>query len=88
MSEEQFIFIITDIQRQFDELKRSSTIPREIEDAFVERLSTLKKVGTGTATTQSLVVPAGGGTFDIPAQPSGTLQVRTPDGMTYALLYK
>ena len=81
------------IDQKFEELRTqlsfAAMMPKDIEGAFFTRLQPLKKNGISvSSSTQSLVVPAGGGTFSIPAQPSGALPVLAPDGTTYYLLYQ
>jgi hypothetical protein len=89
-----------DIQLQIDELKaqiellkRSSSIPRDVENAFVERLGTRNissaVIGSGTtnAQTQNITITSTPQTITVPAQPSGALSV-TFNGVTYNLLYK
>lgn len=78
---------IDGLQRQLDSLKSSSTIDRNVETAFIERLGTISVSGTSTATTQNILIPATPATITVPAQPSGTLTV-TYKGSTYNLLYK
>lgn len=77
------------LQKKLDTLANSSTIDRNVETAFTERLGStfLTTTGTGTATTQSVAVNTVPTTITVPAQPSGTLTV-TFKGTTYNLLYK
>jgi hypothetical protein len=81
---------INDLQEQIELLKRSSSIPRDMETAFSERLGIATKLsgtGTTTASTQSVSIPATPTSITVPAQPSGALTV-TYNGATYNLLYK
>lgn len=80
-----------DIQKQIDELKReienlkmSSTIPRDIQTAFTERLAVI-----GATTTGSLNSPAVYAAFPVtvPASASGTIGI-TVKGTTYNVFYK
>ncbi len=83
-----------ELQKQIDELKaqvnlltQSSTIPRDVQTAFAERLATISVTGTSTALTQSVSVPSTPTNITVPAQPSGTLTVEYK-GVVYNLLYK
>jgi hypothetical protein len=78
---------IDNLQAQLDQLKRSNSIPREIETAFAERLGSMQASGTGSATTQSVSVPSTPTNITVPAQPSGTLTVKV-GSVTYNLLYQ
>lgn len=80
---------INDLQTILDGLSNSSTINRNIETAFTERLNGtfIAPTGTSTAPTQSISVPSVPTTITVPAQPSGTLTV-VYKGITYNLLYK
>ncbi len=83
-----------DLQKQIDQLKieienlkRSFSIPREVETAFIERLgltNTLKSSGIGSA-GNTIVISAF--PFNLPANPSGTVAVNV-NGTIYNLLYK
>lgn len=83
-------------QRQFEQmkieienLKRSSTIPRDIETALRERLGigvSIFGVSTGSASTQAIGLTGNPQTITVPAQPSGVITV-TFNGNTYNLLY-
>lgn len=77
------------LQAQLDALASSSQLDNNIESAFRERLgydNAFLKTGLSTYGTQSLVVPAGGGTFSIPAQPTGTITVKF-GSTTYSVPY-
>lgn len=80
---------IDDLQKKINQFSNSSTIERNVETAFTERLGAtfLATTGTGTAPTQSVAVNTVPTTITVPAQPSGTLTV-TFKGKTYNLLYK
>lgn len=63
-----------------DSLRRSSTIPREVETAFAQRLGSAS--GTGTATTAS------SGSFPVSVPTVvGTLKI-TVNGIVYNVLYQ
>lgn len=70
-----------------ESLERSNTIPLDIDQAFRGRLMALQATGTGTASTQSIVLTGNPQTITVPAQPSGVVTV-TVSGITYQLLYK
>lgn len=84
---------IEEIEMKIEKLYRSSTIDRNIETAFLERLgltnigSAVNGAGTTTAGTQSVSVPSTPTNITVPAQPSGALTI-TYKGTTYNLLYK
>jgi hypothetical protein len=84
---EQLLQRIEKMEREIQNLKRSATIPRDVETAFSERLGSLGAKGTGTATTQTIQLTGNAQDITVPAQPSGTLQV-TFKNTTYNLLYK
>lgn len=50
-------------------------------------LAQIKATGTGTATTQSILLTGNPQTITPPAQPTGTVKVLI-DGVSYELLYK
>lgn len=77
------------MQKQIDSLSNSSTIDRNVETAFIERLKSsffIAPTGTGTAATQNKAINTTPTVITVPAQPSGTLTV-TYNGTTYNLLY-
>lgn len=76
---------VSSLSQVIDSLSNSSMIPRDIENAFAERLPFINaSLGTGTpgATVSFSSFPV-----VVPANPSGTLLVRV-GGVPYALLYK
>lgn len=78
---------IDELKREIQQLKSSSTIPRDIQTAFEQRLGTLGATGTGSASTQNIAITSTPQTITVVATPSGTLAV-TYKGVTYNLLYK
>lgn len=79
---------LNDLQKRLDSLASSTTIDRNVETAFVERLGNtfIAPTGTGTAATQNKAINTTPTTITVPAQPSGTLVVKYK-GTTYNLLY-
>ncbi len=61
---------IANLQRQIDDLKRSSSFPRGVETAIVERLKTVSSVGTTGSTTTA----------------SGYVEITLANGITYQIL--
>ena len=84
MTPQQIQEKLNDLQSQLDLLKSSSTIPRDVETAFIERLAGLSATAMGTAgnTVSNSAFPV-----VVPANPSGTLAVLYK-GQVYNLLYK
>lgn len=80
---------IEEIRNKIESLYSSSTIPRDVETAFKERLGgVITSTGTtGSATTQSVSVPSVPTNITVPAQPSGTIAI-VVNGTTYNVLYK
>lgn len=86
-----------DIQEQIDALNKrlddyqmSSTLDQDFESAIRERLgydSAFIKQATSTYGTQNITVPAGGSTFAVPAQPTGTITISIK-GVTYNIPYQ
>ena len=80
---------IEKLEKLVGNLSRSSSIDRNVETAFTERLSNAfpNITGTGSASTQNVSVPSTPTSITVPAQPSGTLAIKYK-GSTYNLLYK
>jgi hypothetical protein len=80
---------IDELKREILQLKRSNTIPRDIEMSFSQRLKIHQKLegsGLSTAPTQTLAVSSTPTNIIVPAQPSGSITVEF-DGQIYNLLY-
>lgn len=78
------------LKQKIDAFYRSSTIDRDVETAFIERLGIGNAVngsGTTTAGTQTIGITSTPMNITVPAQPSGALTV-TYKGIVYNLLYK
>lgn len=87
---EQLYKELDTLKQKIDNFYRSSTIDRNVETAFVERLGLgngLSGTGTVSAGTQSIHIAATPADITVPAQPSGALTV-VYKGTTYNLLYK
>lgn len=79
---------IDDLQKKINQFSNSSTIDRNVETAFGERLTStfMAPSGTGVAGTQNKAINTTPTVITVPAQPSGTLTV-VFKGTTYNLLY-
>lgn len=75
------------LEQEIQAIKRSATIPRDIQTALEERLNFLNHIGTGSATTQTIQLTGNPQDISVPAQPSGTLKV-IHNGVIRELLYK
>lgn len=81
---------LNNLKQKIDNFSMSSSIDRNVETAFIERLglgNAVNGTGTTTAGTQSVSVSSTPTNITVPAQPSGALTV-TYKGVTYNLLYK
>ena len=80
---------IEKLEKLVGNLSHSSSIDRNVETAFTERLGNTfpKATGLGSASTQSITINTTPKTITVPAQPSGTVKVLI-NGVVVELLKK